>query len=175
MSASAPAGWRRTLLVQLGVGASVLALDQATKAVVTAGLALHDSVAIVPGFFDLTHVLNTGGVWGVGREASPIVRTLVFLALPSLITAFALWYSLQLPAGERVRHVALALLVGGALGNLVDRMRLGHVVDFLLLHWKGRWSWPAFNVADTAICIGVGVLLVASAVDRDDERGSEGG
>jgi signal peptidase II len=157
------------------VGAVVLTLDQATKALVTAELALHQSLSIVPGFFDLTHVLNAGGVWGLGGDASPAVRSLVFLALPALITAFAFWYSLQLPPAERVRHVALALLVGGALGNLLDRLRLGHVVDFLLFHWKGRWSWPAFNVADTAICIGVGVLLVASVAERDGETGAAGG
>lgn len=170
-----PAGRRRALVLQAGVALSVLVADQVTKAVAVSRLALHETVPVIPGYFDLTHVLNSGGVWGLGGDASPLVRTVVFLALPSLITIFACWYSLQLPARERARPFALALLVGGAIGNLLDRLRLGEVVDFLLFHWRGRWAWPAFNLADAAICVGIAVLLVASFLERDDEDGRSGG
>lgn len=151
----------------LAVVAGVFAADQAVKLAVEARLALHESFDVIPGFFRLEHVLNRGGVWGMGGDASPALRTVVFLALPVLITGLAVWYSLQIPVRERLRHAAIALVVGGALGNLVDRLRLGAVIDYVVLH-AGRWEWPAFNVADSAICVGVGLLAVTTLLEKEE-------
>jgi signal peptidase II len=147
----------------------VILLDQAAKAVVERRLRLGEVLGVIDGFFDLTHARNLGGVWGLGGDLSPVVRTVVFLALPVVITGFAAWYSWSLPPGAAWRQLALALVVGGAVGNLVDR--LTHhppaVVDFILVHWHGHY-WPAFNIADSAICTGVAILLVGTFVDDEE-------
>lgn len=151
--------------------AAVVLGDQVTKAWVVDAIALREIRPVIPGFFDLTHLLNTGGVWGLGRALPSGGRILVFLAVPSIITAVAIWYSLNvLGPRDRWRQAAVAMIVGGAIGNLIDRVRLQHVIDFLLFH-VGRYYWPAFNVADIAICVGVGVLFVA--VLREDQGGPD--
>lgn len=160
-------GWRIHAL-QWGLVGVVVLLDQLAKAAVLRSLELHESVPVIEGFFDITHVLNRGGVWGLGSQASPAVKVVVFLALPTLITGLAAWFSAQLRPEERLRRLGLSLVVGGAIGNLIDRLRLGMVVDFLSFH-VGEHYWPAFNLADSAICVGVGILLVATALVREDE------
>ena len=133
---------------------------------------LRERVNVIPGLFDLTYVTNPGGVWSVGAGMAGPLRTAIFLALPLAITAFALWYSWSLPAHARVRQAAIALVVGGAIGNLLDRLfrKPPEVVDFLLAHWQNKHFWPAFNVADSAICVGVAILLIASFREDDDDE-----
>lgn len=162
---------RRTRLLGAVVALAVVAVDQATKAAVVAKLALRQRVTIVEGFLDLTHLRNPGGVWSVGADLHGPLRTALFLLLPAVITVFAIWYSWSLPAAARVRQAAIALVVGGAIGNLIDRLVRDppQVVDFVLAHWHQRY-WPAFNVADSAICVGVGILLVASFGDDDEDE-----
>jgi signal peptidase II len=162
---------RRSRLLGLAVVAAVLTADQLTKAWVVASLPQRARIVVVPGLFDLTHVTNPGGVWSVGAGLGGAFRTAVFLALPIAITAFAAWYSWSLPARARVRQAAIALVVGGALGNLADRLfrHPPEVVDFLLAHWRNHF-WPAFNVADSAICVGVGILLGASFLEDEKDE-----
>lgn len=138
----------------------VLAADQAAKACV---LAAHwrwpgNDRVLIPGFFSLSFNVNTGGAFGIFPQA-----TLV-LALAAAIAAAVIMYctlkaKMPLP---RLLGVALALPLGGAVGNLLDRVRLGHVVDFLALYAgpDRRWQFPIFNVADSAICVGVGLLAI---------------
>lgn len=161
---------RRARILGVVVAGIVVLIDQATKAAIVASLALRERVAIVPGYFDLTYVTNPGGVWSVGAGMSPALRTAIFLAVPSAITLIAIWYSLSLPPKARWRQSAIALVVGGAIGNLLDRLFRNppEVVDFLLAHWRDVKHWPAFNVADSAICVGVAILLVASFKDDAD-------
>jgi len=162
------AGGRGRLIGAL-VAIAVIALDQGTKAIVESRLRLGEIVVIVEGFFDFTHARNLGGVWGVGGDLSPSVRTFVFLALPVVITAFAFWYSWTLPPNAKWRQFAIALVVGGAIGNLIDRLthEPAAVVDFILVHWHEHY-WPAFNIADSAICTGVAILLVGTFVDDEE-------
>ena len=93
----------------------------------------------------------------------------MFLALPVAITAIAIHYAWSLPATDRLRHGAIALVIGGAIGNLIDRMRLDPpaVIDFLVFHWKSHY-WPAFNIADSAICVGVAVLVISTFLEEPD-------
>ena len=153
----------------------VLVVDQVTKLAILVSLELQERVTIIPGFFDLVHALNRGGVWGLGRELSPPLRTAVFLALPAAVTGFALWYGAALPKADRLRRFAISLVVGGAIGNLIDRWRIQGVVDFLVFHVGERY-WPAFNVADSAICVGIFILVVATVIDREEieELATEG-
>lgn len=161
---------RRTAIV-LAIATGLV--DQVTKLWIVSSIALGEVRPVVPRVMELTHSLNPGGVWGIGQDVAPAVRFVTFLVLPMFITIFAGWYSVQLPASARRRHAAVGLVVGGALGNLVDRVVRGHVVDFLRVH-LGSFAWPDFNVADSAICVGVAVLVVAALFDRDDDTAGDG-
>jgi signal peptidase II len=145
-------------MTRLGVVAgAVLILDQVTKALILAHLPLGGSIAVIPGFFDLTHVQNPGGAFGFLAGMSAEVRSLLFIAVSLVAAGLILYFYWQTPLGHRFLSVGLALIFGGAVGNLVDRMRFGIVVDFLDVY-AGTLHWPAFNVADSAITIGVGIF-----------------
>jgi len=147
-----------TKMTRLGVVAgAVLILDQVTKALILAHLPLGGSIAVIPGFFDLTHVHNPGGAFGFLAGMSAEVRSLLFIAVSLVAAGLILYFYWQTPLGQRFLSVGLALIFGGAVGNLVDRMRFGIVVDFLDVY-AGTLHWPAFNVADSAITIGVGIF-----------------
>jgi signal peptidase II len=136
------------------VAGAVLVLDQATKALILKHLPLGDSIPVIPGFFDLTHVHNPGGAFGFLSGVSAEVRSLLFVAVSLLATGLILYFYWQTPIRQRFLAVGLSLLFGGAVGNLVDRIRFGIVVDFLDLY-AGELHWPAFNVADSAITVGM--------------------
>jgi signal peptidase II len=144
------------------VAGGVLILDQATKALVLEHLALGASLPVVPGFFDLTHVHNPGGAFGFLATMSPLVRAAVFIVFSLIAAGLILWFYLQTPLAQRLLAFGLALIFGGALGNLIDRVRFGVVIDFLDLY-IGDLHWPAFNVADSAITVGV-VIFAAHMV-----------
>ncbi len=148
----------------LGIALAILALDRFTKWVVSANIALHDSISIIPGFFRLTHVQNRGAAFGLFSDSPSEwkIAVLVLFSLIALVVVSALlWKNSH---SMTTTGVGLALILGGALGNLWDRILTGHVVDFLLFY-LGSYQWPAFNVADTAIVVGafllVGEILVA--------------
>ncbi|RPJ75950.1 MAG: signal peptidase II [Desulfobacteraceae bacterium] len=143
------------------VAASVLVLDLVSKALVLAHLPLGASVSIIPGFFNLTHVHNPGGAFGFLAGISPQARAAVFIFASLAAVVLILWIFFQTPTDQRLLAFGLALVFGGAIGNLVDRVRFGVVVDFLDLY-IGDLHWPAFNVADSAIT--VGVLIFAAHV-----------
>jgi signal peptidase II len=144
-----------TKMMRLGVVAgSILILDQVTKALILAHLPLGGSIPVIRGFFDLTHVHNPGGAFGFLAGMSAEVRSLLFIAVSLAAAGLILYFYWQTPPGQRFLSVGLALIFGGAVGNLVDRMRFGIVVDFLDVY-AGTLHWPAFNVADSAITVGV--------------------
>ena len=138
---------------------AVVALDQATKWLVDHLMDLHESRVVVEGLVSLTYVQNRGAAFGVFSDADLPYQSLLF----SLVGVAALGgiaaYAWRLPAASRLPQTALALIMGGAVGNLVDRARLGHVVDFVDVYWKSH-HWPAFNVADSAITVGVCLLIL---------------
>jgi signal peptidase II len=138
--------------------AAIVVLDQATKLIVDRMMSLHESHEVIAGFLRLTYVRNRGAAFGILSDADLPFQAALFSVL-SLAALFAIGlYAWRLPAESRLPKTALALIMGGAVGNLIDRMRLGYVVDFVDAHW-GPHHWPAFNVADSAITMGV-VLLV---------------
>lgn len=136
------------------VSGGVLLLDQLTKALVLEHLALGASLPVIDGFFDLTHVHNPGGAFGFLATMSAQVRAALFIAASLLAAGLILWFYVQTPANQRLLAFGLALILGGALGNLIDRVRFGVVVDFIDLY-IGELHWPAFNVADSAVTVGV--------------------
>jgi signal peptidase II len=140
----------------------VLLLDRVAKWAVASNIALHDSIAVIPGFFRLTHVQNTGAAFGLFAESSAQwkVGALVSFSILALVVVSALLWKHSHSLSTTT--IGLSLILGGAMGNLWDRMLTGHVVDFLDFY-VGTYHWPAFNVADSAIVIGA-ILLVSEIV-----------
>lgn len=137
----------------------VVALDQFTKYLVLQNIARGEIIPIIPDFFNLTLTFNRGAAFGLLADLPDGTRQLV-LAVTTLIALSAVLYFLVRDFhGERIAHYSMALILGGAFGNVIDRVRLGEVVDFLDVYWN-TYHWPAFNVADSAICIGVAILLL---------------
>lgn len=142
------------------LAAACAALDQATKAAVTASLPLHGSLRVVPGLFDLVHVRNRGAAFGFLNRPDMDWQFWLFL-LATLVACGLILGMARTARYSRPLFVGFGLILGGALGNLIDRVRLRAVIDFLDFY-MGVWHWPAFNVADVAIC--TGALLVAFAL-----------
>jgi signal peptidase II len=141
------------------LSAIVVVLDQITKRLVARSIELHDSRDVVAGLVSLTHVRNRGAAFGFLSNADfPYQSTLFSLLSVAALVAIAV-YALRLPATPRGPQVALALIMGGAVGNLIDRVAYGFVIDFVDVYWRGH-HWPAFNVADSCISIGVALLIL---------------
>ncbi len=115
---------------------------------------------IIEDIFDLTHVLNPAAAFGFLSSLPDSIRQPFFMIMPIIATFLIALYVRQLPDEARAQRIGFALVVSGALGNLLDRFLYGSVVDFLLIHWNTSWYYPAFNVADIAITVGVGILLI---------------
>ncbi len=145
---------------RLGLALLVLALDQATKLWAAAALDYAVPVVVLP-FFNLTLVHNTGAAFSFLADAGGWQR-LFFVVLSGVVSTVLVVWIWRLPRTARLLGIALALVLGGAVGNLVDRVAYGYVIDFLDFHAAG-WHWPAFNVADSAISCGV-VLLLADGL-----------
>ena len=143
----------------LWVTALVVTLDQATKVAVDSLLQLHESRNVLAGLVQLTYVRNRGAAFGVFSEAQLPYQSWLFAAVSVVALVAIAVYGWKLPASSQLPRLALALIIGGALGNLFDRVRLGYVIDFLDVYW-GRHHWPAFNVADSSITIGVALLVI---------------
>ena len=146
--------WLRLILVS---GCVVFA-DQVTKYLIKINLAVYDHIVIVEKFFNLTHILNPGGAFGFFASQSLEIRKFIFLFMSSLVAVFVLWFYRRCAPEFVFLSYGLALIFGGALGNLIDRFRYGKVVDFLDFY-IGTAHWPAFNIADSAISIGMGILI----------------
>jgi signal peptidase II len=143
----------------LVIGSAVFVLDQITKLLVLAFLPEYSSYEVIPGFFNLVHARNPGAAFSflAGQQAAWRHWFFVTVTAAALVLVFFFY---RHPSTTRGQRYGLALIFGGALGNLVDRLRLGEVVDFLDFY-VGPYHWPAFNVADSAITVGAGVLLAA--------------
>ena len=150
------------------IAATIAALDQLTKWLIVRFLRPEESYVVIRGFFDLVNWRNTGAAWGILRNYN-LVLTVV-----SVLTVLALYlfrHSFQLHRwGSRI---ALGLIAGGIIGNLIDRMRVGHVIDFLYFY-IGQYHWPALNVADSAICVGVALYIILSWRNERAAQGNAG-
>ena len=138
----------------------IVAFDQWTKAIVLKNFVWGESIDVIKGFFSFTYVRNTGAAFGIFAKSDPSFREPFFLVVPVLALVMIGVIFRKIPATHSLMAVALSLVMGGAVGNLIDRIRFGYVVDFLDFHWKFQYHFPAFNVADSAICVGVGLMLL---------------
>jgi signal peptidase II len=148
---------------------AIIALDQVTKVLAARMLALHESIPVIESFFHLTHARNTGAAFSLLAETPAWFRQPFFLIVTvAAIVALGLFLR-QIEDPSRFVVIAVAAILGGAVGNLIDRVLYGEVVDFLLFHWRGYY-WPAFNVADTCITLGVIGLLWSSLQEHRREK-----
>jgi signal peptidase II len=147
------------LILVLALGGVVVVLDQLTKAVVLAHLAPGTHIRVIDGFATLTLVMNPGLAFGLLGGVPPGWRWIVAVLSIAALIVLARVALRVLPGGSRLDRVAIGFIFGGAIGNLIDRLRFGAVVDFVDLHLRG-YHWPAFNVADSAISVGVVLLAI---------------
>lgn len=144
------------LLLVAGI---VILVDQISKEIILRSFPLYENLEVIPGFFSLTHIRNTGGAFGLLAGKATAMRTAFFLAVSAMALAVVLYLHAKMATGKRWVETAFALVFGGAVGNLVDRLRFGEVIDFFDFY-VGTAHWPAFNVADSAITVGVAILCV---------------
>jgi len=143
----------------LAVTAAVILLDLWTKWLIVKRLDLHQAIPIIPNFFQLVHVRNTGAAFGIGANADSRIIPLLLNGGAIAVFCVVVVYALLSAVTDRLLQTGLHLILGGAIGNLLDRFRFGYVVDFLDVYVRNH-HWPAFNVADSAICIGIGLLFL---------------
>lgn len=137
----------------------IVAVDQATKAMVKQALPLHDSVTIIPGVMDFTHVLNSGAAFGILNGVDFPFKTVAIAVIAMAALVGVGLYAASISHHQLVARVGLALILGGAAGNLIDRVLFGSVVDFVDVYWRSYHFW-AFNVADSAISVGVAIMIL---------------
>src|SRR2546423_14263175 len=161
----------RPRALDLWLPAAVVALDQATKAAVRAAVPLHSKVTIVPGFMDFTHVRNTGAAFGILNAAEFPFKTIVIAVIATAALVGVGMYAASLAHHQLVARIGLSLIIGGAAGNLLDRVVAGSVVDFVDVYWRSYHFW-AFNAADSAITVGVAIMIfdMLDVRDRSSSR-----
>ena len=149
-----------------------LPLDLITKILVDRHLSYADRIPVIEGFFYLTHVRNPGAAFGLFADSDPQIRLTLFIGV-SIVALFIVFsFFRQLAPGDRLSALALGLILGGAVGNLIDRVTRGEVVDFLHFRlWRG-YSWPDFNLADSFIVVGVGILVLELLASEGEDRAS---
>jgi signal peptidase II len=159
MAESAVLAQPRARRLEIWLPIAVVVLDQVTKALVRSKVPLHDSVTIVPGLVDFTHVRNTGAAFGFLNLVDFPFKTVALAVIATVALIGVGLYALSLSHHQLLARVGLAMIIGGAAGNLIDRVVAGSVVDFVDVYWR-TWHFWAFNVADSAITIGVALMIL---------------
>jgi len=155
-------------LILLVVSVLVLVLDQASKLFIDRTMPLHSSNTVIDGFFNITYVRNQGAAFGMLANSS--FRLPFFILVSAVAVCVILVVVKRLREDQKFAAVSLSLIFSGALGNLIDRVRLGEVIDFLDVHWFDH-HWPAFNIADSAICVGVALLAIDMYLEEKKNKG----
>ena len=155
------------LKISIGIAFFLLVLDQITKVLVEQKMVLGESIEIIKGFFSLTFVTNKGAAWGMFHGYG-----MVLFSIGIVVTLAAIYFLRKLCDGYAERYTAILMVISGVIGNSIDRIWRGEVVDFLDFYIKS-YHWPAFNVADCAICIGVGLYTLSVIVRPAPENGEK--
>ncbi len=149
---------KRKIIILLLVTGTVVLLDQISKAFILQALPLYENIEIIPGFFNITHIHNPGGAFGIFASMSSELRHFFFIGVALVALGIVLYFYISTPPSHPFLATGFALILGGAIGNLIDRIRFGQVVDFLDF-FIDQWHYPAFNVADSAITIGISIFI----------------
>lgn len=145
--------------LELYIAGIVVILDQITKALIRPALSLHESMVVIPGYVDFTRVHNTGAAFGMLNAADFPFKAVVLSLVALIALGGVAWYAATVPLADRLARIGIAGVLGGAIGNLIDRAKDGYVLDFVDAYWNG-WHFWAFNVADAAITIGVIFMIL---------------
>lgn len=156
---------RLVLISSAEIAFFVLLLDQGTKLWVEHSFRLHESVALVKGWLSLTYVRNTGAAWSILNHQIWLLLVIAFLAFGAILYFFHF-----LTDRYPERYFAVFLVLSGIMGNSIDRLWRNAVVDFIHVHYHDVWNYPVFNVADIAICVGVGIFVISSFIRPDKKR-----
>jgi len=156
-------------LIPVGIAFAVVIIDQLTKLWIMTAFALHEQQTIIPGFFDLVYVTNTGVAFGFLAGSKSLLRQAFFVAVAIIALIVIVFAYGHLKRQGKIFVYALGLIAGGAVGNLIDRLRFGSVVDFLDFY-LGSYHWPAFNAADSAITLGVGLFLLGTLLQHQEQK-----
>ena len=154
-------------LILLAVSALVIGIDQATKLYVNKVMDLHSSITVVQNFFNITYMRNKGAAFSFLSNFSYRIPFFILVSLIAIAVIVSVLCKLR--PDQKFAAVSLSLILSGALGNLIDRVRLGEVIDFLDAHWYEH-HWPAFNVADSAICVGVFLLAIDMFLEEQRQK-----
>lgn len=155
----------RRYSVLVGVSLFIIILDQMTKSFIMHSMNLHQSVIIIPEFFSLTYIRNPGAAFGIFANATSAFRMIFFIGTSLFALGLLGTIFYRLPRNDWWGHLTISSIFGGAIGNLIDRVQYGEVIDFLDFYING-YHWPAFNVADSAISMGVISLLILFGLDK---------
>jgi signal peptidase II len=136
----------------------IIVLDQITKIYIDTHMTLHETIPVVNGFFNITYVRNPGAAFGFLADASPFLRALFLIGVSFFASGLIVYYIIRMKTEDILLTYGMSLILGGAVGNLIDRIRLGEVIDFLDVYIS-TYHWPAFNVADSAVSVGAVILF----------------
>ncbi len=162
---------KRNIIVFLTGAAVIIALDQITKAAIMANFTLHESRSVINGFFNLVYVMNPGAAFSFLADAPAAFRSVFFFSVTALAVVLIIYYLVKSKPESLLIVTSLSLIFAGAVGNVIDRLRFGSVIDFLDVY-AGAWHWPAFNVADSAISIGAALMIWEMIISRKQEKPS---
>ena len=160
-------------LLLAAISGAIITADQAVKMYVHTHFALHESIEVIQGFFNITYVRNMGAAFGFLAESHPMFRELFFLSMPPIALLIILAIMRGVPEADRWTIASLSMVFGGAIGNYIDRLRFRFVIDFLDFHIQKKYVWPAFNIADMAIVGGVSILLFLEFTKHKRDEGIE--
>jgi len=168
--------WRNKLSNKYGLLALtlvvVIALDQWTKWLVHTKFRFGESMPVIQDIFALTYVRNSGAAFGLMHRAPSWFRDPFFIIVPLVAMVVILLLFVKLQENQKLTAWSFSLILAGAIGNLIDRLRFGYVIDFLDVHWKEVYHWPAFNVADSCIVVGVCLMFVQSLLYPEPKKSS---
>jgi signal peptidase II len=149
----------------------ILLLDQWTKSLIVQKLLLYQKVEVIQGFLNIVHVRNTGGAFGIFGGEKGGIGSILFVVVSLIAIGAIVFLFIKIKEDEKTLALSFSLVLSGAIGNLIDRLRYGEVVDFLDVHLS-TYHWPAFNIADSAICIGIGLMALELLI-RDNKKSAE--
>ncbi|MBK9292885.1 MAG: signal peptidase II [Oligoflexia bacterium] len=153
-------------LLLASIGGVIISLDQLTKTYIHTRFTLGESYTIIPNFFDITYIRNPGAAFGILATAPTAFRETFFAIIPILAVVLIIGLIRQTAEDQKLSIISLSLVFGGAIGNYIDRLRFKYVIDFLYFHYKDVFYYPAFNVADSAIVVGIVILITQMLLQK---------
>lgn len=161
---------KKKYLFLLAISSLIVVSDQLVKILVHTSYRLGESTLVIENFFNITYVRNYGAAFGFLAESHPVFREIFFLAMPPIAMVFIFMLLKDVAENQKAQMIALSSVMGGALGNYIDRLQFRYVIDYLDFHWYNKYSWPAFNIADVAIVCGVGVLIFLFILEEKEKK-----